>query len=94
MTAGLKKHILIQYPAATPLFREPNLLSLLSSRERACYALWMLDYLQTLTSGDPITAAARRGRWMGYVNRELEVLGVITNDEIRTLMRLDLDNPQ
>jgi hypothetical protein len=89
--ASLRKYILIKFPRAKAAVETNKTIDQIKKPFfRACYALWMLDRLQTFTGGDdPVAEAARRGRWIGYVQRELEVLEIVTNEQNRAMIRLD-----
>jgi hypothetical protein len=51
---------------------------------RMCqYILWMLDEIDKMRN--PLKA----GRWIGWVLAYMEMMGFVTNDESRTMIRVD-----
>lgn len=48
--------------------------------------LWMMDKMQTFDD------VAKRGRWIGWVMANAEMLGVLTNKQSRKLSKKDSDS--
>ena len=49
------------------------------------HLLWMLEKIEGMAN-DP----AKAGRWMGYILRGIEELGLLTNQESRNMVREDV----
>lgn len=52
------------------------------------HILWMLGEIRKMNSDQ----SAKAGRWIGWILRDLEVLKIITNEESRDMIRIDVMN--
>lgn len=55
----------------------------------AQHLLWMLVRLQSINHRSA-QAAAKRGRWMGWVYAYCEWMGLLTQQQVRTMARRDV----
>ena len=58
-----------------------------NSPSKPPHLLWMLNQIKKM-----VNSSARAGRWIGYCARALEDLNLITNQEVRDLIREDVNN--
>jgi hypothetical protein len=86
VTAGLIEATTKKFPTARPIITDVDVID--NQFLLACYFLWMLDRLQNFEGPQMM---GRRGRWIGYIQRGFENLGVVTNIENRAMTRQDVD---
>lgn len=87
VTIGLRAIAAEKFPEAKPVFKDVD--TIYDDFEEVCYLLWMLEELQKYEGPEMM---GRRGRWIGYVHKGFEDLGIVTNAENRKMTRLDVAN--